>query len=230
LSSNQRHDLPASPNIAARSAPRDTAEPLSTRLKRRTAQAHRRAERSGVIHQLVTRQATRDAYICYLRNLYPVYTALESGLSGLRGLAGYRVLTDPALERAAAIEADLRALAGTNWQTAIPLLASAKDYAQRIEQASTSRLLAHAYVRYLGDLNGGQIIRRLLRDSLALGDTQLGFYEFPEIDDIESFREGFKADLDALAARLDAEAVVDEALRAFALATRVSVDIEAHQA
>jgi heme oxygenase (biliverdin-producing, ferredoxin) len=145
-------------------------------------------------------------------------------------LAGYRVLTDPALARGAALEADLRALAGATWRTRIPLLASAKDYAQRIDQASPSQLLAHAYVRYLGDLNGGQIIRRLLRDSLALGDAQLGFYAFPEIDDIESFREDFRAALDALAAQLDAESVVDEALRAFALATRVSIDIEAHQA
>ena len=63
------------------------------------------------------------------------------------------------------------------------------DYTTRIntlaissDTVETSRLLAHAYVRYLGDLSGGQFIRRKLAKTYGLEDGQgLTFYEFGKL-------------------------------------------------
>ena len=53
----------------------------------------------------------------------------------------------------------------------------------RIEELAAgpdpSRLLAHAYVRYLGDLSGGQFIRRRISKAYGLDDgAGVSFYEF----------------------------------------------------
>ena len=56
-------------------------------------------------------------------------------------------------------------------------------YVGRIQELAASpdpsRLLAHAYVRYMGDLSGGQFIRRRIAKAYALEDgAGLSFYEF----------------------------------------------------
>lgn len=54
--------------------------------------------------------------------------------------------------------------------------------AQSTGKVEASRLLAHAYVRYLGDLSGGQFIRRKLSKAYGLEDgSGLTFYEFGKL-------------------------------------------------
>lgn len=55
-----------------------------------------------------------------------------------------------------------------------------------------SRLLAHAYVRYMGDLSGGQIIRNKIVKAYDLPDSGAGasFYDFKSL---ENSRPGEKA-------------------------------------
>ena len=62
------------------------------------------------------------------------------------------------------------------------------DYVQRIEELSNSSdpstLLAHSYVRYLGDLSGGQTIRHTLAKAYNLDEAAgfgLSFYRFKEL-------------------------------------------------
>src|SRR5207237_3072297 len=52
--------------------------------------------------------------------------------------------------------------------------------------------ISHAYTRYLGDLSGGQIIKKILARSLALPPEALSFYEFPEIADIRRFKDAYR--------------------------------------
>jgi len=53
------------------------------------------------------------------------------------------------------------------------------------DSADPSPLLAHAYVRYMGDLSGGQIIRRRLAKAYGLelsnAGSGLDFYDFKEL-------------------------------------------------
>lgn len=70
-------------------------------------------------------------------------------------------------------------------------------YVSRIQELSDSAdpspLLAHSYVRYLGDLSGGQTIRRRLAKAYQL-DEQLGlglaFYSFKSLDSSKPASQG----------------------------------------
>ncbi len=64
--------------------------------------------------------------------------------------------------------------------------AALTEYVTRIQDLANSAdpapLLAHSYVRYLGDLSGGQTIRHTLAKAYALEDGKgLSFYSFKEL-------------------------------------------------
>jgi heme oxygenase (biliverdin-producing, ferredoxin) len=200
-------------------------DPLSTRLRQETKQAHTRAERSGIMRALVTGKMERSAYIALLANLHPVYVALEAGLRR----HGRHPLVQPihheALFRVPSLERDLVALAGPEWKTTVRRVAPAAEYAGRIEAADKAPwlLVAHSYTRYLGDLSGGQILKRLIQEQLGPdGPSATTFYEFPEIPDPDGFKQAYRAALDALPFdQAQQDQVVAESLAAFDLNARL---------
>ena len=179
---------------------------------------HVEAERSGVISDLLRGEASRDGYIMLQRNLLPAYQALERGLERHRDTPALAALATYRLERAAALEADLVALCGGSFAS-VPLLPEGEAYAQRIDacaEGDGARLIAHAYTRYLGDLNGGQILKRLLMKKPGLRAAEVSFYDFPDYDDLPTLKAEYRDALDAagmLAA--DPQAVIDEGMVAF---------------
>ena len=75
----------------------------------------------------------------------------------------------PELFRSDALVADLQALGAA---PAPPLAQATRQYVERLGEISATDpglLVAHAYVRYLGDLNGGQALRRVVARSLGAG-------------------------------------------------------------
>ena len=86
------------------------------------------------------------------------------------------------------------------------------DYTARLQELSSlpdpSRLLGHAYVRYLGDMSGGQIIRRNIAkaydldvdrdDGIRVYDFKvLGGTESANIGDIKKLKEWYREGMDA---------------------------------
>ena len=199
---------------------------LTARLRRATRLLHARAEKSGIVAEILNGSADRSGYVLFIRNLLPAYEALESGLRVHAASPLFRSVDWPRLYRAAAIELDLVSLAGPNWKESITLLPAGVRYGRRVAwvaRGNGERLIAHAYTRYLGDLSGGQIMKQRLATTLGLGSPAMTFYDFPEIDDRERFKEGFRAALDAAPA--NAAALVEEAKRAFELNIAVSNDV-----
>jgi heme oxygenase (biliverdin-producing, ferredoxin) len=196
----------------------DGAVDVVTALYLGTRTLHTEAERSGIIRDLLRGQASREGYVAYLRNLVPAYEELELGLQrhretpALAGLATFR------LDRAPTIKADLTALCGNDWAD-IPLLDEGSAYGDRIAETAAgdgSRLIAHAYARYLGDLSGGQILQRLLAKSPGLSPAQLTFYDFPRFADLASLKSGYRDALvraGVLAA--DPQGIIEEGATAF---------------
>jgi heme oxygenase len=199
---------------------------LAGALRERTRALHARAERSGIVRELLRGRASRDAYALLLRNLLPAYTALEHGLDRHRDSPGVRQVALPALYRAGALASDLAALSGRKWDRSLALLPAGERYEHAVTQAAEgngARLIAHAYARYLGDLSGGQVMKRLLAQSLALAPQSLAFYDFPEIADASAFKTEYRDALDRAAGELsDVNAVLDEAGAAFGLNIDVS--------
>lgn len=195
-------------------------------LRLRTRALHVEAERSGLIADILQGRGTRFSYALLLRNLHPVYATMERALERLKRAPVVGLIVYPELDRAAAIEADLAALSAGE----LPLLPAAVRYAEAIEAAGSGEglpLIAHAYTRYLGDLSGGQIIRRLLVRSLALPADALTFYDFPAISDIAAFKGAYRDGIERAGDLIgDFAVVVEEGARAFELNIELSVALQ----
>jgi heme oxygenase len=199
-------------------APADGAVDVVTALYLGTKVLHTEAERSGIIRDLLRGQASREGYISYLRNLVPAYEQLELGLQRHMDTPGLAELAEYRLDRAPAIKTDLAAMCGDDWAE-IPLLDEGSAYGDRIAETAAgdgSRLIAHAYARYLGDLSGGQILRRLLAKSPGLLPAQLTFYDFPRFPDLAALKSGYRDALARAGAQAgDPQGIVDEGATAF---------------
>ena len=80
-------------------------------------------------------------------------------------------------------------------------------------------LLAHQYTRYMGDLSGGQVIKRILMKALNLSDDGgLKFYEFEHVRNKKAFKDKYRSSLDALQLDKDtADRLVEESIKSFEL-------------
>jgi heme oxygenase len=203
-------------------------------LRERTRDLHTQAERSGIIADILHGRAPRDGYVLLLRNLLPVYQTLEQQLTRWAWSPIMGPFIRPELARAGSIENDLQVLS-----TGVPagsVLPATAKYVNAILQASEDngrRLIAHAYARYLGDLSGGQIVKRLLARSLDLPPAALSFYDFSAISDIATFKSEYRAAIDRAGDESDDfVAIVEEGALAFRLNIELSIalQIEAAQA
>lgn len=174
-------------------------------------------------------RASVYGYALYLRNLLPAYQAMEAGLERNRDTAWMRALAEPAVYRAKALEADLGRLWGPAWDQTLPVLPSGDRYSRHVVAAARgggARLIAHAYTRYLGDLNGGQVLKGRVARSLGLRAGSLAFYDYPEIADRRAFAEAYRAAIDRAGTQTrDAGSVLDEAAAAFRLNISVSAAV-----
>lgn len=190
---------------------------LAALVRERTREVHRAAERAGFVADLLRGRATTAGYALFLRNLHSVYLALETALAAMADRPPAAIFADPRLHRLIPLTADLRVLAGEDWQ-ALPVLPEARAYAGAIADAARDqgRLAGHAYARYLGDLSGGQILAPLLARTLGIGPDALAFYDFPAFAELARPKAEIRAALDAVPADGDiARAFCHEAEIAF---------------
>jgi heme oxygenase len=206
----------------------EAPDDLSSALRIRTGALHRRAERTGVIADMLGGQVSRGAYSLFLRNLLPAYQAMEVGLEGHRMTPGVGELARPEVYRSNALEADLIKLEGPRWREALPLLPAGARYADCVMTAAEGdgvALIGHAYVRYLGDLSGGQILKRLLAKSLSITPTALSFYDFPEIRDLGAYKQSFRDALNRSTREGDRARVIDAAVAGFSMNVSLSKSV-----
>ena len=103
---------------------------------------------------------------------------------------------------------------------------------QRLHELSAAKpglLVAHAYVRYLGDLNGGQALRRVVAKGLDLkGQEGTRFYDFGDSATQRHLVQRFRAALEAAASQqADTQALADEAVNAFERHEQLFVELSA---
>lgn len=192
---------------------------LSEALRERTAAVHVTAERSGIINDILKQKAGRDGYALLLRNVLPAYEAMEVGLRDRLQNKVLGAFAQPGLARAKAIRNDLIQLAGRDFESTLPLLDAGREYADRVTRAGEGdgmRLISHAYVRYLGDLSGGQVLKKLLGKSIELPPQALTLYDFPQIADQNAFKDELRMAIDKAADVVsDPEYLISEAVVAF---------------
>lgn len=203
---------------------------LSDRLRAGTREAHQTAETTGFVTRLMGGELPVAAYTDLAAQHLSIYRTLEQASEQQRSDARGSSVVFAELTRTPSIEADLAHLIGPGWQDQITTLQATQVYAERLAQAGDSlpRYAAHAYTRYLGDLSGGQIIKRMVQRHYGLGEDGVAFYTFADIPKAKVFKDEYRERLDALdLTETELDEAVAEAQLAFELNTALFTELGA---
>ena len=195
---------------------------LSEALKTQTAQIHRETEQVPFLRKFLSGNLSMQEFQNEKSQLYFIYEALELCLEETKQNPFVAKIYFPELFRTVALEKDLVFFFGNSFRDKIKPLPSTKTYVahlQEISKTSPHKLVSHSYVRYLGDLSGGQILKRVvLKHFPDLESSGTSFYEFPQISNPEEFKKNYREHLDSLSTNdLQKEEILKEAVLAFQL-------------
>ena len=130
--------------------------PRVRKLHARIGKAHHKAEGMAFSRALLEGQATPLQLAALIRTLVPAYALLEQESPVLASALGAAAIPWPDLARGSALAHDVAALSAVG---PTPVSAAAAIWLEQMKalvRQSPHRLMAHVYVRYGGDLSGGQ--------------------------------------------------------------------------
>jgi heme oxygenase len=178
-----------------------SASPFSTVLRAATRDDHESAREDRYLGALLSGRLSREVYGTMIVQHYFVYRALD-GIA--RSLADHPVagaFVFPELFRQESLERDLLAVYGPRWRERLDPARPTRTLVARIEQAADwpGGYIAHHYTRYMGDLSGGRIVRRHLREIYGFErGGGMEFYYFDAIDSVPHFKNDYRRRLDEL--------------------------------
>lgn len=197
-------------------------------IKARTDAAHAQAENAPFISTLMGGGLNPLAYRDYLAAFLPIYSLMEALLKARSESALLSYFNHRALDRSTHIENDIAHLETTLSSTFDgESLPSVQSYLARLSnEVSDARLLAHHYIRYLGDLSGGQAISKLVSRHYAIAPEALTFYDFTNIGDTVFYKKRYR-DLLNLAPLNTEEKddFLDEVTHLYRLSTEIFIDL-----
>ena len=160
-------------------------------LRELTSVKHKEIEDMPFTQYMLSGKINEEDYAKYLYQMIDLYKVLEEEASK------FNILDDmPDLPRYYQLKHDYEELVGQNIQH--PILPATAEYCNYIKALTTSDdILAHMYVRYMGDMAGGQQIKKLVPGSGS-------FYDFKDMRNLlMTFRMKLK------------DSMADEAIKAF---------------
>ncbi|MFM2429326.1 MAG: hypothetical protein RLZZ511_539 [Cyanobacteriota bacterium] len=193
---------------------------LALKLREGTKKAHTMAENTGFIACFLRGTVEKNSYRKLVANLYFVYAAMEEAMHRLKDHPVMGKMYFPELDRKESLEQDLAFYYGPNWRSEVKPSAATQTYVDQIKQVAANdpeMLIAHLYTRYIGDLSGGQILKKIAVNAMNLNEGEgTNFYEFAQIDDEKAFKTMYRSTLDSLPVTDEkADAIVEEANDAF---------------
>ncbi|MGH0162691.1 UNVERIFIED_CONTAM: hypothetical protein FKN15_064903 [Acipenser sinensis] len=192
---------------------------LSELLKVGTVEAHDKAENTQFVKDFLKGHIRKELF--------------KEEMDGNRDRPQFAPLYFPEeLHRQEALAKDLEFFYGENWQAVVQLSEATRKYVDRIHEVGRSEpelLVAHAYTRYMGDLSGGQVLKKVAQRALKLPSTGEGvqFYTFDNISSAKEFKQLYRSRMNDL--DLDQETklrIVEEANRAFGFNMEIFNELE----
>lgn len=164
-------------------------------LKEATAEIHRKAENTALMQSIMNGTVSEATYKNYLTQMYIVYARLETIVRS-QGIT----IEMPTLARSVRISADLEEISKqvTKEFGILPTTQKYVDYLGTIE-LSFPKVISHVYVRHMGDLYGGQMLKEKVPGSGR-------WYDFENADEL---KEKIRSKL------TDKSDIVEEVIRAF---------------
>jgi heme oxygenase len=150
---------------------------LSEILRETSKVPHAEVESTAFAKNLANGKLSQEEYVKYLTALKPIYCELEQQLTAnhkIEALESFTTDSFKVLYRTEAIEKDLLAF-GMKEQAPV---AGVKDYVGHLKEIAKTKphlLIAHVYIRYLGDLFGGQMIMKKIE---TLWPGKIAFYHY----------------------------------------------------
>jgi len=200
----------------------DLSLSVAALLREGTAAAHGNIEKSAGAGWLSRGELDKEEYVRFLMMLWHVYRSLEKSLETHSSNSTLQPTYNPSLlSRASNIASDISYLLDvpeSEWQEhpihrkLVSSPSPMDAYVSRLESLTDSStpelLLAHSYVRYLGDLSGGQTIRRRIAKVYELDVDEMSgimFYQFKPLSgsgiasmgDLKKIKEWFREGMNA---------------------------------
>ncbi|MBP0015866.1 heme oxygenase (biliverdin-producing) [Roseofilum reptotaenium CS-1145] len=204
---------------------------LATKLREGTKKAHTMAENVGFIKCFLKGTVEKESYRKLSGNLYFVYSAMEEEMARHQNHPILGKLYFPELNRKESIEQDLAFYYGSNWREGVSLSPAGQAYVDQIRKVSNEEpelLISHLYTRYMGDLSGGQILKKIAQTAMNLPEGQgTQFYEFADIPDEKAFKNNYRQTMDSLPIdEATADRIVEEANAAFGMNMKMFNELE----
>lgn len=154
-------------------------------LKELTWEKHKAAERQDFVKVLFSGKINPKFYAVYLQNMAACYSMLESCAGSHGFLDGL-----PDIRRVAKIQNDINELGHIkDNRLFVPVVNEYLDHILRLSWNDPKKLLAHVYVRHMGDLSGGQMIAKKVPGSGS-------YYQFENVEELKNkIREQLTDDL-----------------------------------
>lgn len=195
---------------------------FSTRLRQLSWDDHEQAANNAYLDALINGGLTVEQYAMLVRQHLAVYEALEALNPIAAADPRFCHFVSPELDRVPSLRRDLVDLLGEDWETKTQVLETTTAYTNRIAAAAGDgpRFLSHHYVRYLGDLSGGQFLGREIERVFSIeGHRGTSFYVFVDIEPDE-FKKAYRMHLDQVPMSQDEqETMIEEVLVAYQMNT-----------
>lgn len=204
---------------------------LATKLREGTKKSHTMAENVGFVRCFLKGVVEKTSYRKLVTDLYFVYSAMEEEMDRHKDHPILSKIHFTELNRRESLESDLQYYYGSNWKNEITQSPAGEAYVKQIRELSNTDptlLVAHSYTRYLGDLSGGQILKRIAQQAMNLNDGEgTAFYEFDDIQDEKAFKTMYRQAMDELPVDdATADRIVDEANAAFGMNMKLFQELE----
>ncbi|XP_010136329.1 PREDICTED: heme oxygenase 1 [Buceros rhinoceros silvestris] len=177
---------------------------LSELMKEATKEVHEQAENTPFMSNFQKGQVSLHEFKLVTASLYFIYSALEEEIERNKDNPVFAPVYFPAeLHRKAALEKDLKYFYGSNWREEIPCPEATWKYVERLHYVGKKHpelLVAHAYTRYLGDLSGGQVLKKIAQKALQLPSTGegLAFFTFDGVTNATKFKQLYRSRMNAI--------------------------------
>nr|YP_009398920.1 Heme oxygenase [Cliftonaea pectinata]ARW68053.1 Heme oxygenase [Cliftonaea pectinata] len=172
---------------------------LAQQLREGTTKSHSMAENVSFVKSFLGGVVDKKSYRRLVGNLFFIYSAIEEEIENNKDHISIRSIYFPQLYRKESLIQDLKYYYGKDWNRNVQPSVATQVYVDRIHyigNCNPELLIAHAYTRYMGDLSGGQILKKIAQSAMNLSDN-LGtsFYDFQDIKDEKVFKNSYRDSL-----------------------------------
>lgn len=206
---------------------------LAQKLREGTTKSHSMAENVSFVKSFLGGVVDKHSYRKLVANLFFVYVAIEEELEINKNHEIISFLYFPELHRRLSLVEDLNYYYGHDWKNQISASPATQIYVNRIHDIGSNQpelLIAHAYTRYMGDLSGGQILKKIAQSAMQLPENAgTSFYHFSDIKDDNEFKKNYREVLNNLPLRdTQIQQIIAEANNAFNLNMKVFQELNSN--